>query len=144
LFPVRQTKEVDSCKLIPPEITPTPATSTAPAGCVIRDRHRGTISWEAADIGPQENGSPTPDVCDEKSNDASHKADSGSQMSKPFPIQWVSTRRVPLYLTRGLTNPWNSHREMKWARDGTEIEPSVGMRFLEMFQEKHSQFGMRE
>jgi YT521-B-like domain len=59
---------------------------------------------------------------------------SGSQtLGKPFRIEWVSTERVPFYRTRGLRNPWNSNREVKIARDGTEIEPSVGRKLTQLF-----------
>lgn len=61
-------------------------------------------------------------------------ASSGSQtFGKPFRIEWVSTERVPFYRTRGLRNPWNSNREVKIARDGTEIEPSVGRKLTQLF-----------
>lgn len=52
---------------------------------------------------------------------------------KPFRIEWISTARLPFYRTRGLRNPWNSNREVKIARDGTELEPSVGRKLVGMF-----------
>ena len=52
---------------------------------------------------------------------------------KPFRIAWVSTARVPFYRTRGLRNSWNANREVKIARDGTELETSVGARLVLMF-----------
>ena len=52
---------------------------------------------------------------------------------KPFRIQWLSTERVPFHRTRGLRNPWNANREVKIARDGTEIEPSVGRKLIALF-----------
>ncbi|KAK4128299.1 hypothetical protein N657DRAFT_676104 [Parathielavia appendiculata] len=52
---------------------------------------------------------------------------------KPFRLEWLSTSRLPFYRTRGLRNPWNSNREVKIARDGTELEPSVGRRLIGLF-----------
>lgn len=61
-------------------------------------------------------------------------AQSGAQaFGKPFRIEWLATNRLPFYRTRGLRNPWNANREVKIARDGTELEPSVGKRLLQMF-----------
>ncbi|KAF4259710.1 hypothetical protein CNMCM8812_005760 [Aspergillus fumigatus] len=61
-------------------------------------------------------------------------AESGFQsIGRPFRVQWLSTARVPFHRTRGLRNPWNANREVKIARDGTEIEPSVGERLIRLF-----------
>lgn len=57
----------------------------------------------------------------------------GQTFGKPFRIEWISVERVPFYRTRGLRNPWNSNREVKIARDGTEIEPSVGRKLTQLF-----------
>jgi hypothetical protein len=50
---------------------------------------------------------------------------------KPFKIRWIKTERLPFHRTRHLRNPWNSDREVKVSRDGTEVEPSVGQRLLD-------------
>jgi hypothetical protein len=60
-------------------------------------------------------------------------ATGAQSLGKPFRIRWISTDRVPFYRTRGLRNPWNANREVKIARDGTEIEPSVGRRLTQLF-----------
>jgi hypothetical protein len=52
---------------------------------------------------------------------------------KPFSVEWESTRRVPFFRTRGLKNFWNAGREVKIARDGTEIETRVGRRLIGLF-----------
>jgi hypothetical protein len=57
---------------------------------------------------------------------------------KPFRLEWLSTARLPFYRTRGLRNPWNSNREVKIARDGTELEPSVGRRLIGLFNRVQS------
>jgi hypothetical protein len=69
-------------------------------------------------------------------------AESGFQsIGRPFRVQWLSTERVPFHRTRGLRNPWNANREVKIARDGTEIEPSVGERLIRLFHTQHPSHG---
>lgn len=106
-----------------PQSIATPATDTAPRGRIIDDSARGTIFWEAELSDDEGSGSP------EKES-----PEGGSQdLGRPFKIAWVSTARLPFYRTRGLRNPWNANREVKIARDGTELEPSVGKRLIQMF-----------
>ncbi|QRV86453.1 YTH domain family protein [Ceratobasidium sp. AG-Ba] len=50
---------------------------------------------------------------------------------KPFKIKWIRTERLPFHRTRHLRNPWNNDREVKVSRDGTEVEPSVGQRLID-------------
>jgi hypothetical protein len=101
----------------------TPATSTAPRGRIIDDSARGTIFWEA-DYGEEE---------DEVPESERAVAGDGQNWGRQFSVEWVSTTRLPFYRTRGLRNPWNANREVKIARDGTELEPSVGRRLVQMF-----------
>ena len=125
-----------------PNKIPTPATQHAPKGYVIDDSARGTIFWEAEFI-EQPLEAPGDITVDgeesivEKSfqEQASPEEAAGESQSfgKPFRIEWMSTDRLPFYRTRGLRNPWNSNREVKIARDGTELEPSVGRRLVSMF-----------
>ncbi|OGM42833.1 putative YT521-B-like splicing factor [Aspergillus bombycis] len=112
------------------DLTPTLATSTAPNGRIINDTARGTVFWEA-DSSEDEGGSKV----DKSVTDVAEEvSESGFQsIGKPFRIQWLSTERVPFYRTRGLRNPWNANREIKIARDGTEIEPAVGERLVQLF-----------
>ncbi|KAJ3065166.1 3'-5' RNA helicase ythdc2 [Podochytrium sp. JEL0797] len=44
----------------------------------------------------------------------------------PFPIKWLVRQFVPFRATDHLCNPWNEGKPVRIARDGTEIEPSVG------------------
>lgn len=107
-----------------PKSIPTPATETAPRGRIIDDSARGTIFWEAESSEDEGNQSPQKEM----------EEDSGSQdLGRPFKIEWVSTTRLPFYRTRGLRNSWNANREVKIARDGTELEPSIGKRLVQMF-----------
>lgn len=115
-----------------PKSIPTPATEFAPKGRIIDDSARGTIFWEA-ELSDS----------DEEEDDNNNKDESRPQEStdptvaqnwgKPFRVQWISTNRVPFYRTRGLRNAWNANREVKIARDGTELETNVGSRLIQMF-----------
>lgn len=107
-----------------PKSIPTPATETAPRGRIIDDSARGTIFWEA-EVNEEEE-SESPDKGSEEGAD-------GQDLGRPFKIEWISTARLPFYRTRGLRNPWNANREVKIARDGTELEPSIGKRLVQMF-----------
>jgi hypothetical protein len=113
-----------------PKSIPTPATEWAPRGKIIDDSARGTIFWEA-ELSEYEAEEETPEK-EEKPVDGDNSVVSQS-WGKPFKIEWVSTNRLPFYRTRGLRNPWNANREVKIARDGTELEPSVGERLVAMF-----------
>jgi hypothetical protein len=119
-----------------PATIPTPATEFAPKGRIIDDSARGTIFWEA-DADPEDEEQKADETRLERateSDDAEAVSPATPQsFGKPFKIVWISTERLPFYRTRGLRNPWNANREVKIARDGTELEPSVGRRLLSMF-----------
>lgn len=127
-----------------PRSIPTPATEHAPKGRIIDDSARGTIFWEAdpedEELAPiiDHEVDDSEDVIkgEEKGEEQDEAAVSGDAQSfgKPFKIEWLSTNRLPFYRTRGLRNPWNANREVKIARDGTELETSVGRRLVQMFQ----------
>ncbi|KAG9244573.1 YT521-B-like domain-containing protein [Calycina marina] len=109
-----------------PKAIPTAATEFSPKGRIIDDSARGTIFWEAER-----------DEEDEANESDSIKSEEGPAESKvwgkPFKIEWLSTTRLPFYRTRGLRNPWNQNREVKIARDGTELETSIGRRLIALF-----------
>jgi len=108
-----------------PKAIPTPATATAPEGRIIDDSARGTIFWEASER-ELIDGDAAGDEMDEFIAGA-------KSWGKPFAVQWISTTKLLFHSARGLRNPWNSNREIKIARDGTEVEPTVGMRLLQVF-----------
>lgn len=126
---------------LPREI-PTEPTEFTPKGRIIDDSARGTIFWEvirddSAD-GSQVDETPIT-VVDQ--DDASSAADNGPESKtwgKPFKLEWLCTTRLPFYRCRGLRNPWNSNREVKIARDGTELEPSTGRRLIGLFNRNHN------
>lgn len=109
------------------DTTLTAATATAPKGRIIDDSARGTIFWEVESVsGDELDTRSEPSVVAEAEEE-------GQSFGKPFRIQWLSTERVPFHRTRGLRNPWNANREVKIARDGTEIEPAIGRKLVQLF-----------
>lgn len=110
-----------------PKSIPTPATEWAPEGRIVDDSARGTIFWEALLLA----NAGEPVIHEEQDQAAESKQ--GQDWGKPFKLEWLSTNRLPFYRTRGLRNPWNANREVKIARDGTELEPSIGKRLVQMF-----------
>ncbi|EXJ65242.1 hypothetical protein A1O7_01583 [Cladophialophora yegresii CBS 114405] len=118
-----------------PLTIPTPATATAPKGRIIDDSARGTIFWEADTATQEKEEQHTDDEAGNISGEGYESASPATPQTfgKPFKIKWMSTDRLPFYRTRGLRNPLNANREVKIARDGTEIEPSVGRRLVNMF-----------
>ncbi|KAI1326206.1 hypothetical protein F5Y16DRAFT_410986 [Xylariaceae sp. FL0255] len=120
-----------------PRAIPTEATDTCPRGRIIDDSARGTIFWEIE----RDEADVTPESLSEDSRSSKSAAESeGSPKAwgKPFKLEWLSTARLPFYRTRGLRNPWNSNREVKIARDGTELEPTVGRRLIGLFNRGQS------
>lgn len=115
-----------------PVSIPTPATEWAPKGRIVDDSARGTIFWEADGM---QNNDTTAEQDQRKAQQAKtvEAKQQGQDWGKPFKIEWISTNRLPFYRTRGLRNPWNENREVKIARDGTELEPGIGKRLVQMF-----------
>lgn len=109
-----------------PKAIPTPATEFAPKGRIIDDSARGTIFWEVEQEDDEEEDN-------ESSRSDPSETTPSKAWGKPFKIEWISTTRLPFYRTRGLRNPWNSNREVKIARDGTELETSIGRRLISLF-----------
>ncbi|CAJ2501427.1 Uu.00g042800.m01.CDS01 [Anthostomella pinea] len=116
-----------------PKAIPTEATEACPKGRIIDDSARGTIFWEVER--DEVDGIPEADESEDDDSARSAPEDEGGSKAwgKPFKLEWLSTTRLPFYRTRGLRNPWNSNREVKIARDGTELEPSVGRRLIGLF-----------
>ncbi|KFY09922.1 hypothetical protein V492_05290, partial [Pseudogymnoascus sp. VKM F-4246] len=115
-----------------PTATITPASATAPRGRIIDDSARGTIFWEADGADSQADGETSGNSNGDGGNGSGDEESpspplagfgaGGAAWGKPFSVEWESTRRVPFFRTRGLKNAWNAGREVKIARDGTEIE----------------------
>lgn len=140
-----------------PRAITTPATEWAPRGRIIDDLARGTIFWEAdpvdappprtlTEVTPLVDGERSQAIEDEREFDAkldlklsreTTNAESDQQNLAPsggsFRVEWLSTSRVPFFTTRGLRNTWNHNREVRIARDGTELEPGVARKLLVLF-----------
>ncbi|XDG06994.1 hypothetical protein ABKA04_006609 [Annulohypoxylon sp. FPYF3050] len=114
-----------------PKAIPTEATDTCPRGRIIDDSARGTIFWEVE----RDDADSTAETEDSDETASAQEGEGGPNKAwgKPFKLEWLATTRLPFYRTRGLRNPWNSNREVKIARDGTELEPSVGRRLIGLF-----------
>jgi len=115
-----------------PKAIPTPATEFAPKGRIIDDSARGTIFWEV-EIDEVEGADEEEETGSNRSDQDPDASPPSKAWGKPFKVEWISTTRLPFYRTRGLRNPWNSNREVKIARDGTELETAIGRRLLGLF-----------
>ncbi|KAK3725872.1 hypothetical protein LTR37_000020 [Vermiconidia calcicola] len=107
-----------------PKPSISPGTSLVPEGRIVDDSERGILFWEAVPTDKEGNEKP-------QGKDAAGRTNGSG--GRAFSIEWLSTTRLPFYITRGLRNPWNQNREIKIARDGTAIEPSVGRRLIDLF-----------
>ncbi len=119
-----------------PKVIATEATDEIPQGKIVDDSARGTIFWEVDREEPESN---EPEESSDAVSDTSGVGEDGEEVKtwgKPFRLEWLSTTRLPFYRTRGLRNPWNSHREVKIARDGTELEPSIGRKLIGLFNKQ--------
>lgn len=68
-------------------------------------------------------------------NGRADDAEEPKAWGKPFQLEWLSTTRLLFYRTRGLRNPLNGNREVKIARDGTEVDPEVGKKLVNLFHQ---------
>lgn len=121
-----------------PKAIPTEASEHVPKGRIIDDSARGTIFWELER--EDDTSGDTASVSEDDTATASARdpaaedeEDRPQTWGKPLKLEWLSTNRLPFYRTRGLRNPWNSNREVKVARDGTELETSVGRKLIGLF-----------
>ena len=101
---------------------PTAATESAPAGKIVDDPARDTLFWEAerAEVGTTKDSS--------KSHDVPHA----------FKIEWCRRHSVPFQQVRGWKNAKNNEKEVKVARDGTEIESGVAKKVIELFHQEYN------
>ncbi len=52
---------------------------------------------------------------------------------RSFAIDWIIKRPIPFHTIRNLRNPWREDRQIKVSRDGTELDPAVGVELLEIW-----------
>ncbi|KAI5818497.1 YT521-B-like domain-containing protein [Pyronema omphalodes] len=130
-----QSQSLSGSDLLVPRITYTLETDTAPRGRIVDDSSRGTLFWETL----YDNELEDMDASGQSDGDSN-----GSTISTqkswgiPFRVEWISTTRVPFFKTRGIRNFLNAGREVKVARDGTELEPGAGRRLVQLFHERYS------
>jgi hypothetical protein len=112
------------------KVISTLVTQFAPRGRIINNLALRTIFWEVERDREDK---------DDKTSSNKSSQDLGSlalkAVGKPFKIKWLSTTRLLFYRARGLRNPWNSNREVKIARDGTELETAIGRRLIRLFHQ---------
>ena len=113
-----------------PKAVTTEANENTPAGRIVDDSARGTIFWE---MESDESDGESEDDGEAPNEKGTEPEEDMQTWGKPFNLEWLSQSRLPFFRTRGLRNPWNSNREVKIARDGTELEPSVGKRLIGLF-----------
>ncbi|ODN81944.1 hypothetical protein, variant [Cryptococcus amylolentus CBS 6039] len=73
---------------------------------------------------------PPPQENAKRENQNAEEGFSDDGWGHAFRIEWVKVAPLPFNKTRHLRNPWNADREVKVSRDGTEIEPSVGLQLM--------------
>lgn len=115
--------------------TLTPETKLAPAGRIVDDRD--TLFWEVlTEPSDSRPSSPGPEARTETLDGVGKivEAKGGNGRGRPFMITWISTTRVPFHQTRGLRNQLNSNREIKIARDGTEVDETAGRKLVGLFK----------
>lgn len=120
-----------------PRIFPTAANPSIPipAGRIVDDSSRGILFWEVGDS--KESKYKNNDATTQKNNDDDDDTITANNWTVPFKVQWLSPPNVtvPFYKVRALRNPYNKNKFLKIARDGTEIEPTVGRKLVNMFHE---------
>lgn len=143
--------------------TPADPTIPIPEGRIIDDSARGTLFWEVVESKHRKSKRPSapssmlqgsssregsstsskskshtdtqlkPDTRDNSSSSEDESV--SNNWTVPFQIEWLSApgKTVPFFMVKHLNNPYNNNQPVKIARDGTEIEPSVGRQIIELF-----------
>ncbi|WRT68015.1 uncharacterized protein IL334_004990 [Kwoniella shivajii] len=70
----------------------------------------------------------------EREEEEAHDEFAEESRGHVFRVEWVNIGPVAFNKTRHLRNPWNSDREVKVSRDGTEVEPAVGTALMAMWE----------
>jgi len=107
----------------------TPAIGLIPEGFIVDELYRGRIYWEAR---------PSNLAADEPI-----QTDGIETMMKSFALEWVSLRRLPFKYTTHIRNMWNGNKEVKVARDGTELETNAGRDLCSLFHNHNVTYGER-
>ena len=71
----------------------------------------------------------------EAGTDSDHQQEGAAPaQGRPFRIEWIKAQRLPFARTKHVANGFNSGREVKISRDGTEVEPSSGEQMVALFE----------
>lgn len=120
-----------------PQVVYTPADPSIPipAGRIVDDSTRGTLFWEVFEKDLVEEEGDTSDS-ERQDTTALESTDDGN-WTTPFKIKWLSPqgKRLPFSRVRSLRNSFNKNRFLKNARDGTEVDPLVGRKVIDMFHQ---------
>ncbi|EIM91361.1 uncharacterized protein STEHIDRAFT_165688 [Stereum hirsutum FP-91666 SS1] len=73
---------------------------------------------------------PTQEGDTRERDDVPHHTDT-KVLGRPFKVEWIKIDRLPFLRTRHLRNAWNHDRQIKVARDGTELDPDVAHQLFE-------------
>jgi len=63
--------------------------------------------------------------------EGAERAEGDESWGTAFKVEWLRTERLSFQRTRNFRNPWNHDREVKVSRDGTELEPGIGQKLLD-------------
>lgn len=100
-------------------ITKVDATKTAPRGRIVNDPARATLFWEAERDG----------------EDAEIHLGYPRSAPRKFRIEWRQVGPVSFSFVRGLPNPLNGNKDVKVAKDGTELWDGIGKHILRLLEE---------
>lgn len=98
-----------------------------------RVREGGERAWAEGDTSWQELGGSGDEGRRGREPEEQVEEDN-SAWGEPFEITWIRTTHLPFTRTKHLKNPWNSNRQVKVSRDGTELEPLVGKALLDEWE----------
>ena len=105
-------------------------------------------SSKVAEADTQPHLQPMAEIGQQQSGEEDVRQPEGSRVEEAwgdsFAVEWISTVTLPFQRTRHFRNPWNNEREVKVSRDGTELEPTVGEKLIEEWENfaKRSQRGI--
>lgn len=114
----------------------TVASNATSRGRIVDDATRDSVSWAAYPYHGRSDAEGSESRLGPGSAPAGYPRNAGQGLH--FDVQWLSTITLPMYRTRGLRNAYDSNREVKFAGDGTELEPSVGRELLRTFYQARS------
>jgi hypothetical protein len=123
----------------PAEVKLTDETEIVPAGYIFFDESRGTLFWDA--------GSPKMDTIPAPDNGSGGKRFFVNSLSSTtqFILNWQNnSRRVQFKESNGLFNALGENKPVQVAKDGTELDPVVGRKLVNLFHTVPDQFVIQD